>query len=156
MRLRLNFPKCQSDNVLRLGSALWSLLLLNPLISSMPSSWQLTRSWNQNRTRVGIWHLLSSTGPASYCTSRKGQLADRLRTTRRSIIRYGDGSRRIPGMAEVALQHLATAHIAMAGIVAVGEPIEPIPQTERIEVPEEHARSRRHLRVACQREFHAG
>src|ERR1700704_2662947 len=63
------------------------------------------------------------------------QLADRLRTTRRSIIRYEDGSRRIPGMAEIALQHLATAHISMAGIVAAGEPIEPIPQTERVEVP---------------------
>jgi repressor LexA len=63
------------------------------------------------------------------------QLASRLRTTRRSIIRYEDGSRRIPGMAEVALQHLATAYISMAGIVAAGEPIEPIPQTERVEVP---------------------
>ena len=63
------------------------------------------------------------------------QLAERLRTTRRSIIRYEDGSRRIPGMAEVALQHLATAHISMAGIVAAGEPIEPIPQTERVDVP---------------------
>jgi repressor LexA len=63
------------------------------------------------------------------------QLAEQLKTTRRSIIRYEDGSRRIPGMAEVALQHLATAQIAMAGIVAAGEPIEPIPQTERVEVP---------------------
>ena len=65
----------------------------------------------------------------------QGQLAAQLRTTRRSIIRYEDGSRRIPGMAEVALQHLATAHIAMAGIVAAGEPIEPIVQTERVDVP---------------------
>ena len=65
----------------------------------------------------------------------QAQLASRLRTTRRSIIRYEDGSRRIPGMAEVALQHLATTHISMAGIVAAGEPIEPIPQTERVEVP---------------------
>jgi repressor LexA len=63
------------------------------------------------------------------------QLAERLGTTRRSIIRYEDGSRHIPGMAEVALQHLATAHILMAGIVAAGEPIEPILQTERVEVP---------------------
>lgn len=63
------------------------------------------------------------------------QLAERLRTTRRSIIRYEDGSRRIPGKAEVALQHLATAHISMAGIVAAGEPIEAIPQTERVDVP---------------------
>lgn len=60
-------------------------------------------------------------------------LASRLRTTRRSIIRYEDGSRRIPGMAEVALQHLATTHISMAGIGAAGEPIESI--TERVEVP---------------------
>ena len=63
------------------------------------------------------------------------QLAEQLRTTRRSIIRYEDGSRRIPGMAEVALQHLATAQIPMAGIVSAGEPIEPISQTERVEVP---------------------
>lgn len=63
------------------------------------------------------------------------QLAEKLKTTRRSIIRYEDGSRRIPGMAEVALQHLSTSHISMAGTVAAGEPIEAIPQTERVEVP---------------------
>ena len=63
------------------------------------------------------------------------QLAEELRTTRRSVIRYEDGSRRIPGMAEVALQHLATDHVQMAGVVAAGEPIEPIAQMERIEVP---------------------
>ena len=63
------------------------------------------------------------------------QLASQLRTTRRSIIRYEDGSRRIPGMAEVALQYMGTGHISMAGVVAAGEPIEPIPQTERVEVP---------------------
>ena len=65
----------------------------------------------------------------------QGQLAERLNTTRRSVIRYEDGSRRIPGMAEVALQYLATAHIQMAGIVAAGEPIEPMLQTERVDVP---------------------
>jgi repressor LexA len=80
-------------------------------------------------------------GPTEFRQTRQSlrltqdQLAGRLRTTRRSIIRYEDGSRRIPGMAEVALQHLATTHIPMAGIVAAGEPIEPIPQTERVEVP---------------------
>ena len=63
------------------------------------------------------------------------QLAEQLRTTRRSIIRYEDDSHRIPSMAEIALQHLTTAHIAIAEIVAAGEPIEPIPQTERVEVP---------------------
>ncbi|MBA5867518.1 MAG: repressor LexA [Nitrospira sp. CR1.3] len=62
-------------------------------------------------------------------------LAEKLRTTRRSIIRYEDGSRRIPGMAEVALHSLATAQVQLAGVVAAGEPIEPIPQTEQVEVP---------------------
>ncbi len=65
----------------------------------------------------------------------QGQLADKLKTTRRSIIRYEDGSRRIPGLAEVALQALSTASVQMAGIVAAGAPIEPIPQTEPVEVP---------------------
>ena len=63
------------------------------------------------------------------------ELAEQLRTTRRSIIRYEDGSRRIPGMAAVALHALATVYVQMAGVVAAGEPIEPIPQTERVEVP---------------------
>lgn len=63
------------------------------------------------------------------------QLAQQLNTTRRSIIRYEDGSRRIPGMAAVVLQSLATSQVQMAGVVAAGEPIEPIPQTERVEVP---------------------
>lgn len=63
------------------------------------------------------------------------QLAEQLKTTRRSIIRYEDGSRRIPGMAAVAVQSLTNSHVQMAGVVAAGEPIEPIPQTERVEVP---------------------
>ena len=63
------------------------------------------------------------------------ELAKQLGTTRRSIIRYEDGSRRIPGMAEVALHSLETTHVQMAGVVAAGEPIETIPQTERVEVP---------------------
>lgn len=64
------------------------------------------------------------------------QLAEKLRTTRRSIIRYEDGTRRIPGMAEVLLRRLATnPEIAMAGVVAAGEPIEPIAQAEVVDVP---------------------
>lgn len=65
----------------------------------------------------------------------QAELADTLKTTRRSIIRYEDGSRRIPGMAELALQSLATAHVELSGVVAAGAPIEPFPQTERVEVP---------------------
>ena len=66
----------------------------------------------------------------------QAQLAEALRTTRMSITRYESGVRRIPGMALVALEQLATApHVQMAGIVAAGEPIEPVPQSERVEVP---------------------
>lgn len=63
------------------------------------------------------------------------QLAEQLKTTRRSIIRYEDGSRRIPGMAELLLSTLGTAQVELAGIVAAGEPIEPIAQMERVDVP---------------------
>lgn len=79
--------------------------------------------------------------PAEFRQTRRllrltqAELAEKLKTTRRSIIRYEDGSRRIPGMADVALQSLATVQVPMAGVVAAGEPIEPIPQTERVEVP---------------------
>jgi repressor LexA len=57
------------------------------------------------------------------------------KTTRRSIIRYEDGRRRIPGMVELTLQSLATPHVELSGVVAAGAPIEPFPQTERVEVP---------------------
>ncbi|MGB0910028.1 MAG: transcriptional repressor LexA [Nitrospirales bacterium] len=64
------------------------------------------------------------------------ELAEHLQTTRTSIARYECGDRRIPGMIEVALSQLNTPlHIPMAGIVAAGSPIEPIPQTELVEVP---------------------
>ena len=64
------------------------------------------------------------------------QLAEALRTTRMTITRYEAGTRRIPGMVEVALRHLASVpHIQMAGIVAAGEPIDPVPQMEQVEVP---------------------
>jgi repressor LexA len=65
----------------------------------------------------------------------QAQLAEQLKTTRRSIIRYEDGSRRIPAMAELLLTTLGTAQVQLAGVVAAGEPIEAIPQTERVEVP---------------------
>lgn len=66
----------------------------------------------------------------------QAQLADALRTTRMTITRYEAGTRRIPGLVAVALERLASAsHIQMAGVVAAGEPIEPVPQVERVEVP---------------------
>ncbi len=64
------------------------------------------------------------------------ELADHLQTTRTTIARYECGERRIPGMIDVALTQLKTPlQVPMAGIVAAGSPIEPIPQTELVEVP---------------------
>ena len=64
------------------------------------------------------------------------KLAEELRTTRMTITRYEGGTRRIPGMVEVVVRLLASApKLPMAGIVAAGMPIEPIPQTEVVDVP---------------------
>lgn len=64
------------------------------------------------------------------------QLADALHTTRVSVARYEAGMRRIPGMVQVALERLNQAtEIPMAGIVAAGSPIEPVQQSELIDVP---------------------
>jgi repressor LexA len=64
------------------------------------------------------------------------QLADALNTTRVSIARYETGMRRIPGMVLVALEQLQRkTDIPMAGLVAAGVPIEPVPQAELIDVP---------------------
>ena len=64
------------------------------------------------------------------------QLADALRTTRVSVARYEAGMRRIPGMVKVTIDQLGRSRaIPMAGLVAAGSPIEPIPQSEFIDVP---------------------
>ena len=66
----------------------------------------------------------------------QADLADRLRTTRMTITRYECGTRRIPGVVEAMLSQLSSpTHILMAGVVAAGSPIEPIPQSEMVEVP---------------------
>ena len=66
----------------------------------------------------------------------QSQLAERLRITRMTITRYECGMRRIPGVVEAILSQLdSPTQIPMAGIVAAGNPIEPIPQTELVEVP---------------------
>ena len=93
------------------------------------------------------------TGPSSYVTIRymrsadlkiarqalgltQEQLADRLKTTRQTIARYEIGTHKIPFAVRLAIDHLtAAAHIPLAGLVAAGDPIEPIPQTELVEVP---------------------
>ena len=80
--------------------------------------------------------------PENLITTRKAlgmtqeELAIALGTTRTSIARYECRQRRIPPMLEVALAKLAEpARVLMAGIVAAGNPIEPVLQTEVVEVP---------------------
>ena len=64
------------------------------------------------------------------------QLADALQTTRVSITRYETGMRRIPGMVLVALEQLKRrAEVPMAGMVAAGSPIEPVLQSDLVDVP---------------------
>ena len=64
------------------------------------------------------------------------QLADALHTTRVSVARYETGMRRIPGMVRVALDQLERrTEIPMAGVVAAGSPIDPVPQSELVDVP---------------------
>ena len=64
------------------------------------------------------------------------QLAEALRTTRVSIARYESGMRRISGAVQVAMTQLANkTQIPMAGVVAAGLPIEPVTQSEWVDVP---------------------
>ena len=64
------------------------------------------------------------------------QLAEKLNTTRMTITRYECGTHKIPGAVEMVVkQFTSSPHILMAGLVAAGDPIEPIPQTEFVEVP---------------------
>jgi repressor LexA len=70
------------------------------------------------------------------------QLAKRLGTTRMTITRYESGTRRISSVIQVALKQLASStRIPMAGIIAAGSPLEPVPQSEFVDVPSAMARS---------------
>ena len=81
------------------------------------------------------WLLMrAKTRELRYLTQHK--LPSTLKTTRRAIITSEDGRRcKIPGLIEVAMQSLATTQVELSGVVAAGAPIEPFPQTERVEVP---------------------
>ncbi len=64
------------------------------------------------------------------------QLADALHTTRVSVARYEAGMRRIPGMVRVVMDQLQSkTEIPMLGLVAAGTPIDPVPQSELVDVP---------------------
>lgn len=61
-------------------------------------------------------------------------LAHELQVTRRTINRYEQKIVPIPTTVELALMQLSSSQIPLAGVVAAGAPIEPIPQMERVEV----------------------
>ncbi len=64
------------------------------------------------------------------------QLAERLRTSRQTIARYELGTHRVPFAVQLAVDHLTSApRIPLSGTVAAGDPIEPVPQAEVVEVP---------------------
>jgi repressor LexA len=64
------------------------------------------------------------------------ELARKLKTTRVSIARYENGTRRIPGAIELVVRQLCRPDaLPMAGIVAAGKPIVPVEQNENVEVP---------------------
>lgn len=65
------------------------------------------------------------------------QLAEALQTTRVSVARYEAGMRRIPGVVSVVLNQLRREKTAvpMAGLVAAGSPIEPVSQSELVDIP---------------------
>jgi repressor LexA len=62
-------------------------------------------------------------------------LAQTLNVTRQTINRYEQKIVPIPTTVELALMQLSCSQIPLAGVVAAGAPIEPIPQTERVDVP---------------------
>ena len=72
------------------------------------------------------------------------QLADALHTTRVSVARYETGMRRIPGIVSVVLNQLRQkTAIPMAGLVAAGSPIEPVLQSELVDIPPSMLRDER-------------
>jgi len=70
------------------------------------------------------------------------QLAEAIHTTRVSVARYEAGMRRIPGVVSVVLNQLRRkTAVPMAGLVAAGSPIEPVPQSELVDIPPSMLRS---------------
>lgn len=64
------------------------------------------------------------------------QLAEALQTTRVSVARYEAGMRKIPGVVSVVLDQLQHQTVVpMAGLVAAGSPIEPVTQSELVDIP---------------------
>jgi len=64
----------------------------------------------------------------------QAKLAETLRLSRMTISRYEAGSWEIPLAVEMALDRLGAAQLPLLGLVAAGSPIEPIPQTDVIDL----------------------
>jgi repressor LexA len=63
-------------------------------------------------------------------------LATQLCTSRKTINCYETGKHRIPESVAIALAHLSSpSKLPLVGTVAAGQPIEPFPDTEMVEVP---------------------
>jgi len=64
----------------------------------------------------------------------QAKLAETLRLSRMTISRYEAGTWEIPLAVEMALDRLGVAQLPLLGLVAAGSPIEPIPQTDVIDL----------------------
>ncbi|MCI0558144.1 MAG: transcriptional repressor LexA [Nitrososphaera sp.] len=66
----------------------------------------------------------------------QAKFAEQLGTTRKTINFYEAGTHRISGAVALAVAYLsAPSRLQLAGIVAAGNPIEPFPETDVVEVP---------------------
>ncbi len=64
----------------------------------------------------------------------QAKLAEVLQLSRMTISRYEAGTWEVPLAVEMALDQLGAAQLPMLGLVAAGAPIEPIPQTEVVDL----------------------
>ena len=64
----------------------------------------------------------------------QAKLAETLRLSRMTISRYEAGTWEIPLAVEMALDRLGAAQLPLLGLVAAGSPIEPIPQTDVVDL----------------------
>ncbi len=64
----------------------------------------------------------------------QGKLAETLQLSRMTISRYEAGTWEVPLAVEMALDRLGAARLPMLGLVAAGSPIEPIPQTDAVDL----------------------
>ncbi|MDH5667449.1 MAG: transcriptional repressor LexA [Nitrospira sp.] len=64
----------------------------------------------------------------------QAKFAETLRLSRMTISRYEAGTWEIPLAVEMAMERLGASQLPLLGLVAAGAPIEPIPQTDVIDL----------------------